>query len=91
MDHGWRTLAVLLLVACNTARVCPPWAEASGPLQDRGVQTGSALWCWTLLSPGEDQPPWASTALNLSASTLGVFVEVYSDNGSKELTQCMKH
>lgn len=26
--------------------------------------------------PGEDQPPWASTALKLSALTLGVLVKV---------------
>ena len=86
MDHGQRTLAALLLVAYNTARVCPSWAEASCPLQE-GVSASpltrgswqcwsSVLRCRTLVLPGEDQPPRASTALSLSALTLGVLVKV---------------
>lgn len=83
MDRGRRTLAAFLLVAFTTARVCPSWAEALCPLQE-GVSApllswglwqcwSSALRCWTIVLPGEYQSPQASTALSLSALSLGVW------------------
>lgn len=91
LDRDRRTLAALLLVAYNTARVCPSQAEGLVSSPGRGVQPrsprprakcwSSALWFRTLVLPGEDQPPGATgqrsvAALSVSALTLGVLVKI---------------